>query len=163
MYNLNSFFYTTWRIGKNEKPFKMYKIRTMRTLYNEKGQPLPDALRRTRWGDWLRKYSIDELPQIINWLKGDMNLIGPRPLPPEYLTVMSEKERQRHQIKPGITGLAQVMGRNALSWEQKMKYDLWYIKHHSWHLDCLIFRKTLYLLLFKPNGHIAAQIWKKKK
>lgn len=112
------------------------------------GHLLPDQERLTKIGKLLRKYSLDELPQLINVLKGDMNLIGPRPLPWQYLERMNETQKQRHAVKPGITGWAQVNGRNRLTWEQKFKLDLWYIEHRSWQLDWKILKKT-FLKIFQ--------------
>ena len=115
------------------------------------GNLLPDAFRLTKIGVFVRKTSLDEIPQLLNVLKGEMSLIGPRPLLPEYLPLYNEMQKRRHEVKPGITGWAQVNGRNAISWEQKFEYDVWYVNHVSFLLDC----KILYLTInkvFKREG-----------
>jgi lipopolysaccharide/colanic/teichoic acid biosynthesis glycosyltransferase len=115
------------------------------------GQLLPDAKRLTAMGSFVRKTSLDELPQLLNVLKGDMSFVGPRPLLPEYLPLYNETQRKRHNVKPGITGWAQVNGRNAISWEQKFEYDVWYVAHQSFALDLKILFKTV-AKVFKSEG-----------
>ena len=119
------------RPGVSGKPFKMIKFRTMRNAEDKFGEMLPDAKRITRLGAFLRTSSLDELPELWNVLKGDMSLVGPRPLLMEYLPLYSASQRRRHELKPGITGWAQVNGRNAISWEDKFKYDVWYVENQS--------------------------------
>jgi undecaprenyl phosphate N,N'-diacetylbacillosamine 1-phosphate transferase len=114
------------RIGRDEKPFVMYKFRTMSNKRNEKGELLPDTERLTKFGQMLRTLSLDELPELWNVMMGDMSIIGPRPLPTDYLPHYTEEERRRHSVRGGLTGLAQVRGRNSLSWEERFKYDLEY-------------------------------------
>ena len=136
------FFFQT-RPGKNEKTFKIIKFKTMNDKKDVDGNLLPDANRLTKIGQLVRKTSLDELPQLINVLKGDMSLIGPRPLLPEYLPLYNEIQKRRHKVKPGITGWAQVNGRNAISWEQKFEYDVWYVDNLSYLLDIKIFFLTI--------------------
>lgn len=131
------------RPGLNGKPFTVYKFRTMRDILDADGQPLPDAIRLTRLGGVLRKLSLDELPQLFCVLKGDMSLVGPRPLLMEYLTLYNPRQARRHEVRPGITGWAQVNGRNAISWEEKFEYDVWYVEHQSFSLDMKILFMTL--------------------
>lgn len=118
---------------------------------DETGELLPDMERITRVGRFIRNTSLDELPQLINVVKGDMSLIGPRPLLPKYLTRYNDFQRRRHEVKPGITGWAQVNGRNAISWEKKFEYDVWYVDHYSFLIDLKIFWKTL-LKVVKAEG-----------
>ena len=113
------------RPGLHGKPFTIYKFRTMRDLYDERGRLLPDEDRLTRFGKWLRSISLDELPELINVLKGDMSIVGPRPLRMHYLDRYTPEQARRHEVKPGITGWAQVNGRNNLSWEERFKLDVW--------------------------------------
>ncbi len=139
------------RPGFNARPFILYKFRTMNNnlhLYNE---PLPDAERLTKVGKIIRSLSLDELPQLINVLKGDMSLVGPRPLLMEYLPLYNEEQKRRHDVKPGITGWAQVNGRNAISWEEKFKLDIWYVDNISFMLDMKIIFLTV-LKVFKREG-----------
>lgn len=131
------------RPGLNEKIFTMYKFRTMSSGKDENGDLLPDSARLTRFGKMLRSTSLDELPEIWNILKGDMSVIGPRPLAVIYLPYYTEEERHRHDVKPGLSGLAQVSGRNNLSWEQKFAYDLDYVNHITFWLDLKILYKTV--------------------
>jgi lipopolysaccharide/colanic/teichoic acid biosynthesis glycosyltransferase len=126
------------RAGKNEELFKLYKFRTMQNLYDENGELLDDSLRLKVFGSFLRTTSMDELPGLINVIKGDMSLVGPRPLISEYLPLYNEEQSRRHDIKPGITGWAQVNGRNNISWEKKFELDLWYIENRSFSLDIKI-------------------------
>ncbi|HAN65877.1 MAG TPA: lipid carrier--UDP-N-acetylgalactosaminyltransferase [Chitinophagaceae bacterium] len=136
-------FFTQPRVGLNDKIFTLIKFRTMTEARDAEGNLLPDAQRLTRFGAMVRKTSLDELPQLINVLKGDMSLVGPRPLLVQYLPLYSAEQRKRHLVRPGITGWAQVNGRNAISWEQKFIYDVWYVEHQSLALDLNIFFKTI--------------------
>jgi lipopolysaccharide/colanic/teichoic acid biosynthesis glycosyltransferase len=131
------------RVGLGGRVFEVVKFRTMRNAIGRDGQPLPDAARLTRVGKFLRAASLDELPQLINVLRGDMSLVGPRPLLVEYLARYSAEQARRHDVKPGITGLAQVEGRNALSWPDKFKLDVFYVDHQSLALDLRILARTV--------------------
>jgi lipopolysaccharide/colanic/teichoic acid biosynthesis glycosyltransferase len=131
------------RPGLGGRPFTLVKFRTMRDATDPAGRPLPDAQRLTRVGRLLRRTSLDELPQLWNVLKGDMSLVGPRPLLMEYLPRYNDRQRRRHDVRPGITGWAQVNGRNALSWEEKFEHDVWYVEHRSLGLDVKIVLMTL--------------------
>jgi len=130
------------RPGLNEKIFGIYKFRTMTDERDESGVLLPDEKRLIGIGKFIRSTSLDELPQIFNVLKGDMSFVGPRPLLVEYLPLYNDKQKRRHSVKPGITGWAQVNGRNAISWEQKFEYDVWYVDNQSFLLDMKIFWLT---------------------
>lgn len=136
-------FFFQMRPGKNGKIFKIIKFKTMNDRKDKEGNLLPDAARLTKVGNFIRKTSLDELPQLINVLKGDMSLVGPRPLLIQYLPLYNEQQKKRHFTKPGITGWAQVNGRNAISWQQKFEYDVWYVEHISFALDAKIIYKTL--------------------
>lgn len=131
------------RPGKNEKIFTLYKFRTMTDKRDIDGNLLPDEYRLTKFGKMLRSTSLDELPELINIIKGDMAIVGPRPLLVEYLPYYTEEEKHRHDVRPGLTGLAQVNGRNAISWEEKLKYDTEYIKEISFYSDLKIIFKTI--------------------
>ena len=131
------------RPGKNGKIFKIIKFKTMNDRKNSNGDLLPDSERLTEIGAFVRKTSLDEIPQLINVLKGEMSLIGPRPLLPEYLKLYNDVQRRRNEVKPGITGWAQVNGRNTISWEQKFEYDVWYVDHLSFLLDVKILLMTV--------------------
>lgn len=131
------------RPGKNEKIFTLYKFRTMTDKRDIDGNLLPDEYRLTKFGKFLRSTSLDELPELINIIKGDMAIVGPRPLLVEYLPYYTEEEKHRHDVRPGLTGLAQVNGRNAISWEEKLKYDTEYIKKNSFYSDLKIIFKTI--------------------
>ena len=144
-------FYKQIRPGKNEVPFTLIKFRTMTNQQDLNGVLLPDELRKTRLGSFIRSTSIDELPQLYNVLKGDLSIVGPRPLLMEYLTLYNAKQRLRHVVKPGITGLAQIKGRNALSWEHKFKYDVWYVKNQSMKLDLYIILMTIIKVVLRKN------------
>lgn len=131
------------RPGKNEKIFTLYKFRTMTDKRDIDGNLLPDEYRLTKFGKFLRSTSLDESPELINIIKGDMAIVGPRPLLVEYLPYYTEEEKHRHDVRPGLTGLAQVNGRNAISWEEKLKYDTEYIKKISFYSDLKIIFKTI--------------------
>lgn len=139
------------RPGLHGKPFEMIKFRTMKDTKNAQGELLPDTERLTAFGAFLRSSSLDELPELWNVLKGDMSLVGPRPLLMEYLPFYNAEQAKRHHVKPGITGYAQVNGRNAISWEQKFKLDVWYVENQSLWLDFKIILKTLYVIMFRKN------------
>ena len=136
-------FFFQIRPGKDEKLFRIVKFKTMNDKKDVTGDLLPDAQRLTKIGNFVRKTSLDEIPQLLNVLKGDMSLIGPRPLLPEYLPLYNEVQKRRHEVRPGITGWAQVNGRNAISWEQKFEYDVWYVNHISLWLDIKILFLTV--------------------
>jgi len=144
-------FFFQSRPGRNGKIFKIIKFKTMNDKRNPNGDLLSDAERLTPMGNIVRKTSLDEIPQLINVLKGDMSLIGPRPLLVEYLLLYNEVQNRRHEVRPGITGWAQVNGRNAISWEQKFEYDVWYIDNLSVRLDLKILYLTA-LKVFKREG-----------
>lgn len=152
-----SIFFVQQRVGKGEHLFLLYKFKTMRTAFDAEGKPLPDAARLTYWGKWLRKTSLDELPQLWNVLRGDMNLVGPRPLLPEYLPRYNAHQQQRHLVKPGITGWTQVQGRNALSWQARFELDVWYVKHRSWHLDLKILWLTFLKFFYRQDGDVLSE------
>lgn len=135
------------RPGKDEKIFNMYKFRTMTDARDENGELLPDEVRLTSFGSFLRKTSLDELPEFFNILKGDMSFIGPRPLLVKYLPYYNERERLRHSIRPGLTGWAQAHGRNAISWEKKFEYDVWYVEHLSFLTDIKVIIDTVKAVL----------------
>lgn len=135
-------FFRQTRPGRDGKPFKMVKFRTMLDAVDKQGKPLPDQLRMTSFGSFLRGTSLDELPEIWNVIKGDMSLVGPRPLLMEYLPLYSEEQFRRHEVRPGVTGWAQVNGRNAISWEDKFKLDIWYVDNQSIWLDIKILLLT---------------------
>lgn len=136
-------FFTQLRPGLNAKPFKLFKFRTMNNLTDETGKLLPDEQRMTTFGRLLRATSVDELPELWSVIKGDMSLVGPRPLLLEYLPLYNAQQMRRHDVRPGITGWAQVNGRNAISWEKKFEYDLWYVDNFSFWLDMKILLLTL--------------------
>ena len=141
--NKGNVFFLQKRPGKNEKIFKIIKFRTMNDKKNLNGDLLPDSERLTLLGKVIRKTSLDEIPQLINVLKGDMSLIGPRPLLPEYLSLYNEIQKKRHEVKPGITGWAQINGRNAVEWNKKFEFDVWYVENLSFLLDLQIMFLTL--------------------
>lgn len=136
-------FFIQARPGKSGRIFNIIKFKTMTDKKDAQGNLLPDAERLTAIGKLVRKTSLDELPQLLNVLKGDMSFVGPRPLLPEYLPLYNEEQRKRHDVKPGITGWAQVNGRNAISWEQKFALDVWYVQHQSFVLDLKILFLTV--------------------
>ena len=139
------------RPGLNEKIFEIYKFRTMTNERDENGELLPDEKRLVGIGKIIRSTSLDELPQLFNVLKGDMSFVGPRPLLVEYLPLYNDEQKKRHKVKPGITGWAQVNGRNAISWEQKFEYDVWYVENLSFLLDMKILWMT-FLKVIKRSG-----------
>ena len=139
------------RPGLNEKPFTLYKFRTMSEQIDSQGTLMPDAQRLTGLGQLLRRCSLDELPQLFNVLKGDMSLVGPRPLLMEYLPLYSREQARRHSVRPGITGWAQVNGRNAVAWEERFRYDVWYVDNASFTLDLSILWLTL-LRVLRSDG-----------
>ena len=150
----NPFFFQR-RPGKNEKIFKIVKFRTMTDERDIHGNLLPDGERITTIGKIVRKSSIDEIPQLFNVLLGDMSLIGPRPLLPGYLKLYTQRQKKRHEVKPGITGWAQVNGRNAISWKQKFEYDVWYVENLSFLLDLKILLKTIKKVIFSEGINTA--------
>jgi len=149
-------FFTQVRPGLQGKPFRMIKFRTMTDACGTDGQLLPDVERLTTFGRFLRSTSLDEVPELWNVLRGDMSLVGPRPLLMEYLPLYTPEQAQRHEVRPGITGWAQVNGRNAVSWDDKFQLDLWYVDHRSLRLDIQILFRTLFKVIFRegitPNG-----------
>jgi len=150
-YNRGQVFFFQDRPGKDERVFKLVKFKTMTDRKDPQGKLLPDIDRVTPFGKFLRRLSLDELPQLINVVKGDMSLVGPRPLLIKYLPLYSEEQKRRHLVRPGITGWAQVNGRNAISWTQKFDYDVWYVDNISFKLDVRIIIKTI-LKVIKKEG-----------
>ena len=135
------------RPGLNEKIFTLYKFRTMTDDKDEQGNLLPDDIRLTKFGKLLRSTSLDELPELFNILKGDMSIVGPRPLMTRYLPYYTEEERARHSIRPGMTGYAQVKGRNSLTWDEKFKYDLYYVNHVTFLVDIKVILDTIKIVI----------------
>lgn len=160
------FFFQT-RPGKHGQMFKIIKFKTMNDKKDAGGQLLPDAKRLTKVGAFVRKTSLDEIPQLINVLKGEMSLIGPRPLLPEYLNLYNDFQRRRNEVKPGITGWAQVNGRNTISWEQKFEYDVWYVNHLTFILDAKILLMTVKKVFVSEGitqvGHVTSEEFKGNK
>lgn len=144
-------FFRQLRPGKNGVPFEMIKFRTMRDAIDASGQPLPDSERMTPFGSFLRSSSLDELPELLNVLKGDMSLVGPRPLLMQYLPLYTAAQNRRHEVRPGVTGWAQVNGRNSLSWDEKFKLDVWYVDNRSLKLDVKILFLTVRKVLIKEG------------
>ena len=144
-------FFFQKRPGKSGKIFRIVKFRTMTDQRDKNGKLLPDSERLTKVGSFVRKTSIDEIPQLFNVIAGQMSIIGPRPLLPEYLEIYTEDQIKRHLVKPGITGWAQVNGRNAISWTQKFKYDVWYVNHQSFWLDLRIIFLTIKKVLISEG------------
>ncbi|MBT8273896.1 MAG: sugar transferase [Bacteroidia bacterium] len=149
--NKGKAFFLQGRPGKKEKIFKIIKFKTMNDNKDDHGQLLPPTQRLTKTGIFVRKYSLDEIPQLLNVIKGDMSLIGPRPLLVRYLPLYNDFQKQRHLIRPGITGWAQVNGRNAISWERKFELDVWYVKNMSFLIDLKILIMTI-KKVFKNDG-----------
>jgi undecaprenyl phosphate N,N'-diacetylbacillosamine 1-phosphate transferase len=144
-------FFLQERPGKNEKLFKIVKFKTMRDLKPNEHTDIHNLNRVTKIGHFIRRYSLDEVPQLINVIKGDMSIVGPRPLLTSYLPLYNKFQKQRHMVKPGITGWAQIKGRNAISWESKFEYDLWYVENQSFLVDLKIMFLTIKKLI-KPEG-----------
>ena len=165
VFNHGEVFFFQKRPGINKKPFNLIKFKTMKDIYDSNGNFMPDNERVTKIGSFIRSYSIDEILQLINVLKGDMSIVGPRPLLMKYLERYSEFQNQRHDVKPGITGLAQINGRNNLSWEEKFKFDVTYVKNQYFILDIKILIKTVVVVLRKKgvnqNEEITMQEFKK--
>ena len=139
------------RPGLHGKPFEMIKFRTMKDAFDAEGNPLPDSERLTPFGQMLRSTSLDELPELWNVIKGDMSIVGPRPLLMEYLPLYNAEQAKRHHVRPGMTGHAQVNGRNAISWEEKFRLDTWYVEHQSLWLDLKIMLKTIKKVIAKDD------------
>jgi len=139
------------RPGRNGKPFEMIKFRTMRDAHDVNGEPLPDSQRMTAFGSFLRSSSLDELPELWNVVKGDMSLVGPRPLLMEYLPLYSAEQYRRHEVRPGVSGWAQVNGRNAIGWEEKFKLDTWYVDNQSFWLDMKVIFLTIKKVLVRDG------------
>lgn len=154
-------FFKQERPGLNGKVFTMVKFRSMKEAYDKNGNALPDGQRMTPFGDFLRKASLDELPGLWNVLKGEMSLVGPRPLLVEYLPLYNEEQATRHNVRPGITGWAQVNGRNAISWEDKFRLDAWYVQNQSFLLDIKILFLTVWKVIKKSDisaeGHVTTE------
>ncbi len=144
-------FFTQLRPGFYGRPFKMFKFRTMTDARDENGQLLPDAERLTSFGRFLRAASLDELPELFNILKGEMSVVGPRPLLMEYLPLYNERQARRHEVRPGLTGWAQINGRNALSWEEKFELDVWYVENRTFWLDLKIIFMTARKVLIREG------------
>lgn len=165
--NRDFVFFLQTRPGYKEKPFRILKFKTMRDAFDESGKPLPDELRLTKVGQWVRSASFDELLQLINVLKGDMSLVGPRPLLMQYLERYDIEQARRHEVKPGITGWAQVNGRNAISWEDKFRLDVEYVKSQSFWLDIKILWLTITNVLqrkgINAKGHVTMEEFKGSK
>lgn len=159
-------FFFQERPGKNEKIFNVIKFKSMNDKKDKNGKLLPDAERLTKMGSFVRKTSLDELPQLINVLKGDMSLIGPRPLRTYYLPLYSAEQKRRHDVRPGITGWAQVNGRNAISWTQKFEYDVWYVDRISFLLDVKILFLTIKKVFIREGiskeGHVTTEAFNGK-
>lgn len=151
IYNNGTPFFFQLRPGLNGQIFRIVKFKTMNDKQDAQGDLLPDAERLTKFGAFVRKTSLDELPQLINVLKGDMSLVGPRPLLVDYLPLYTQRQSRRHEVKPGITGWAQVNGRNTISWQQKFDYDVYYVEHLSFMLDIKILWVTV-SKVFKSEG-----------
>lgn len=166
IYHRGNPFFRQKRPGKNHHPFYILKFKTMDDILNDYGHPLSDADRLSSFGKLIRSTSLDEIPQLINVIKGEMSLVGPRPLLLEYLDLYSEDQLRRHNVKPGVTGWAQVNGRNAISWEKKFELDLWYVENQSFLLDLKILFITLYNVVrgkgISQNGHVSMGRFKGK-
>jgi lipopolysaccharide/colanic/teichoic acid biosynthesis glycosyltransferase len=164
VYHGRPVFFGQVRPGLEGKPFKMLKFRTMRDAVDSNGNPLPDSERITKFGAFLRATSLDELPELWNVLKGEMSLVGPRPLLMEYLDLYTPDQARRHEVRPGVTGWAQVNGRNAISWEEKFKLDVWYVDNRSLWLDIKILFMTVKKVFvsegISADGHVTMEKFK---
>jgi lipopolysaccharide/colanic/teichoic acid biosynthesis glycosyltransferase len=162
--NKGTVFFLQTRPGLKAKPFKIIKFKTMRDAFDDHGDPLPDEIRLSKVGQWVRSASLDELLQLINVIKGDMSLVGPRPLLTQYLTRYTPEQTRRHNVRPGITGWAQVNGRNTLSWEEKFRYDLEYVDRQSLWLDVKILWMTIVNVIqrngISSDGHATMEEFK---
>ncbi len=156
--------FTQTRPGYKTRPFRLIKFRTMRSEYDSDGKELPDSARISAFGKWLRATSLDELPELWNVLRGEMSLVGPRPLLMEYLPLFNEQQNRRHDVLPGITGWAQVSGRNALDWETKFEKDCWYVENNSFLLDIKILFLTVFMVFSRKGisaeGHVTMEKFK---
>lgn len=154
-------FFRQMRPGRNGRPFMIYKFRSLTDETDAQGKPLPDEDRFTRFSDMLRRTSLDELPELFNVLKGEMSLVGPRPLLMQYLDRFDAVQARRHEVRPGITGWAQVNGRNAISWEKKFRLDVWYVDHRNFCLDLKILAATVNQVFrqegIREKGHVTAR------
>lgn len=159
-------FFVQERVGKDNQIFKIYKFRTMSNSVDKKGQPLSDGMRLTKFGQFLRQTSLDELPELFNILKGEMSFVGPRPLLVEYLLEYDEHQIRRHEIRPGLTGWAQVNGRNLLSWEERFNLDVWYVDHRHFGLDLKILWMTVIKVLkregISQEGQVTMEKFKRR-
>lgn len=159
-------FFVQERVGKDNQIFKIYKFRTMSNSVDKKGQPLSDEMRLTKFGQFLRQTSLDELPELFNILKGEMSFVGPRPLLVEYLLEYDEHQIRRHEIRPGLTGWAQVNGRNLVSWEQRFNLDVWYVDHRHFGLDLKILWMTVIKVLkregISQEGQVTMEKFKRR-
>lgn len=157
--------FTQLRGGYKNTPFLLYKFRSMTNERDSNGDLLPDEVRLTKFGIWLRNTSLDELPSLINVLKGEMSIVGPRPFVAKYLPIYTEHQKQRHNVLPGLTGWAQVNGRNSISWEQKFEYDIWYVNNINFILDVKILFATVFHVALSKNinedGHATASDFEK--
>lgn len=160
-------FFTQTRTGRSGRPFTLLKFRTMTDARDASGKLLGDEKRMTPFGRWLRQSSLDELPQLYCVLRGEMSMVGPRPLLPEYLPLYSEEQSRRHEVLPGITGMAQIKGRNRLSWEEKFRYDTWYVRNRCFLLDIKILYLTIRPLIRKeyiyPEGSLSVAPFRGKR
>jgi lipopolysaccharide/colanic/teichoic acid biosynthesis glycosyltransferase len=154
--NGNAFFLQK-RPGKSERIFTIIKFKTMNDKKDSAGNLLPDEIRLTTVGKFVRATSLDEIPQLLNVILGDMSFVGPRPLLPEYLPLYNDIQKKRHMVKPGITGWAQIKGRNSISWKQKFELDVWYVEHQSFVLDCKILMQTVKKVLLKQDINTEGQ------
>lgn len=156
-------FFRQTRPGFNAKPFALVKFRTLREAVDSEGQPLPDAERMTAFGRWLRSTSLDELPELLNVLRGDMSLVGPRPLLMQYVPLYNARQALRHSVRPGLTGWAQVNGRNAVDWPARFELDVWYVEHQTLWLDLKILWRTVWAVLsrsgIQAEGAATAEAW----
>lgn len=159
-------FFVQERVGKDNQIFKIYKFRTMSNSVDKKGQPLSDGMRLTKFGQFLRQTSLDELPELFNILKGEMSFVGPRPLLVEYLLEYDEHQIRRHEIRPGLTGWAQVNGRNLVSWEERFNLDVWYVDHRHFGLDLKILWMTVIKVLkregISQEGQVTMEKFKRR-